>query len=393
MKTGHTPSRNNPDYWIDPDIPWFTLADVWQLRDDRQVHLGNTASQISQRGLQNSAAELLPQHTVVLSRTASIGFSGVMPIPMATSQDFWNWVCGPELIPEYLNYQFKSMRPELRSLNIGSTHKTIYQKDAAGIRIFVPPVATQRSIVAFLDRETARIDTLIEAQLRLVATLRERRVAVAENELSSLVWNVPLRTVATLIQTGPFGSQLKSDEYEEGGVPVINPSHMVGGRIVPDPKVAVSDTKATELHRHALAKGDLVLARRGELGRCAVVDSSAVGFLCGTGSALVRPVSHRVASRFLALALDSRAVRDSLALSSVGSTMANLNSAIVAALRVPIPTRSEQDLILFRVDQQTAKIHALIAEAERFVELSRERRSALIAAAVTGQIDVRHEAA
>ena len=133
MKTGHTPSRSKPEYWENVTIPWFTLADVWQLRDGRRVYLGDTANQISELGLANSAAELLPAGTVVLSRTASVGFSGVMPTPMATSQDFWNWICGPDLMPEYLNYQFKAVAPELRALNMGSTHQTIYQRDA-GVR-------------------------------------------------------------------------------------------------------------------------------------------------------------------------------------------------------------------------------------------------------------------
>jgi type I restriction enzyme S subunit len=65
MKTGHTPSRNEPEYWDDCDIPWFTLADVWQLRDGRQTYLGDTKEKISRLGLMNSAAELLPAGTVV----------------------------------------------------------------------------------------------------------------------------------------------------------------------------------------------------------------------------------------------------------------------------------------------------------------------------------------
>jgi type I restriction enzyme S subunit len=102
MKTGHTPSRSVVEYWEDTTIPWFTLADVWQLRDGLRTYLGETTESISELGLANSAAELLPAGTVVLSRTASVGFTGIMPAPMATSQDYWNWVCGPQILPEYL---------------------------------------------------------------------------------------------------------------------------------------------------------------------------------------------------------------------------------------------------------------------------------------------------
>lgn len=87
MRTGHTPSRSMSEYWDESTVPWFTLADVWQLRDGRTTYLGDTKEEISEIGLANSSAELLPAGTVVFSRTASVGFSGIMPKPMSTSQD------------------------------------------------------------------------------------------------------------------------------------------------------------------------------------------------------------------------------------------------------------------------------------------------------------------
>lgn len=260
------------------------------------------------------------------------------------------------------------------------------------IEIYAPALDEQRAIAGYLDHETARIDMLIEEQQRLIEMLRERRVAAVERSIAMLDWTVPFKSVATLIQTGPFGSQLKSDEYEDGGTPIINPSHMVAGEIVPDPRVAVSAPKAQELGRHALMGGDLICARRGDLGRCAVVDESSAGYLCGTGSALVRVDPDRIDAPFAALVFSSRRNRDALALASVGSTMDNLNSDIIGALRIPLPTLAEQRELVATVNEQTTKIDELIAETERFIELSRERRAALITAAVTGQIDVREVA-
>ncbi|MCS0499197.1 restriction endonuclease subunit S [Protaetiibacter mangrovi] len=178
MKTGHTPSRTVDAYWENTTIPWFTLADVWQLRDGTRTYLGETANSISELGLANSAAELLPAGTVVLSRTASVGFTGIMPTPMATSQDFWNWVCSPALLPDYLVYVFRAMHDHFRSLMIGSTHKTIYQPVAAAIRIPLPPTDEQRRIVAQLDEQTAKIDTLIAKAERFIVLAKERRAAL-----------------------------------------------------------------------------------------------------------------------------------------------------------------------------------------------------------------------
>jgi type I restriction enzyme S subunit len=108
--------------------------------------LDETKEKISEAGLKNSAAELLPSGTVILSRTASVGFSGIMPVPMATTQDFWNWICGKKLTPEYLLLLFRSMKQDFTRLTMGSTHKTIYQPDAASFVVCVPPIPEQEAI-------------------------------------------------------------------------------------------------------------------------------------------------------------------------------------------------------------------------------------------------------
>jgi type I restriction enzyme S subunit len=97
---------------------------------------------------------------------------------MATSQDFWNWVCGPLLLPEYLMLTFRAARNHLLSLMIGSTHQTIYQPIAASIHIPLPPVDEQRLIVDRCFDETARIDTIIAKAEQFIALSRERRAAL-----------------------------------------------------------------------------------------------------------------------------------------------------------------------------------------------------------------------
>lgn len=187
MRTGHTPSRTEPDYWEDCEIPWFTLADVWQLRDGTRIWLGETKERISCLGLANSAAELLPAGTVVFSRTASVGFSGIMPVPMATTQDFWNWIPGPKLVSEFLLYQFRAMSQEFAKLTMGSTHKTIYQSAAAGLCVCVPPINEQLAIVSFIREETAKIDGLITKVESVIERLNEYRSALCAAAVSGQI--------------------------------------------------------------------------------------------------------------------------------------------------------------------------------------------------------------
>jgi len=94
---------------------------------------------------------------------------------MATTQDFWNWIPGPKLTSEYLLYLFRAMRPEFERLAYGSTHRTIYEPDAASLRICVPPLEEQRAITSHIKLETAAIDTARRVAEQTIALLRERR--------------------------------------------------------------------------------------------------------------------------------------------------------------------------------------------------------------------------
>ena len=178
LHSGHTPSRQHPEYWEDCTIPWFSLADVWQIRDGIREYLDETKEKISTLGIQKSSAELLPAGTVVVSRTASVGFSGIMSVPMATTQDFANWVCGQKIMPEYLLYVFRSMGEEFKRLIMGSTHKTIYMPDVATFVTPLPPLHEQNLIVQYVQKKKQDIERLKSAVSLSIAKLEEYRTAL-----------------------------------------------------------------------------------------------------------------------------------------------------------------------------------------------------------------------
>jgi type I restriction enzyme S subunit len=394
MKSGHTPSRSVVAYWENTDIPWFTLADVWQLRDGKQIYLGDTANKINELGLANSAAELLPAGTVVLSRTASVGFSGIMPRPMATSQDFWNWVCGPELLPEYLNYQFKSMTAELKSLNMGSTHQTIYQKDAAALQIVVPPLEEQRAIADYLDHETARIDTLIEEQQRLIEMSGERRAAVVDAAMApSSSWTrTMLKHMLSGVDQG-VSPQAEGGLADEPGTWGVLKSGCVNrGVFRPEEHKRLPSDFAFD-PAIAVEVGDVIVSRASGspdlVGSAAIVEHLDYHLILSDKLFRLRPM-RLVDARFLVWVLNSGQYRVQVrrAISGAEGLANNLPLSKLRAFEMHHPSLEEQRRIAAHLDEQTAKIDMLIEQTDRFIELARERRSALITAAVTGQIDV-----
>ena len=101
-----------------------------------------------------------------------------MGCDMATTQDFANWVCGPDLIPEFLLSALRGMKGEFDRLMMGSTHQTIYMPDIAKLALAVPSLQEQAAIIALLDRETAKIDALVGEAETAITLLQERRSAL-----------------------------------------------------------------------------------------------------------------------------------------------------------------------------------------------------------------------
>ncbi len=173
LATGHTPDRKKPEYW-GGNIPWIGLTDIRDL--DGQI--ATTTSQfITEKGLQKSSAVKLPKGTVCFSRTASVGFSTIMGTDMATSQDFVNWVCGPNIKPVYLMWAFIRSRVSLISQSTGSTHKTIYFPSAKKFHVHLPPISLQRrfaAIVESVERQKARQRAHLAELDALFASLQHR---------------------------------------------------------------------------------------------------------------------------------------------------------------------------------------------------------------------------
>ena len=155
------------------------------------------------------------------------------------------------------------------------------------------------------------------------------------------------------LQTGPFGSSLHQSDYEKGGIPVINPASIKSERLVPVESMAVGPKTLKRLSTFKLHAGDIVMARRGEMGRCAVVTKQENGWLCGTGSLILR-FPEFVFPHFFVTLIGSPFVREYLGSSAVGATMQNLNQSILLNLVIALPPLAEQHRIVAKVEELMA---------------------------------------
>ncbi len=182
-------------------------------------------------------------------------------------------------------------------------------------------------------------------------------------------------------KTGPFGSALHKSDYVDGGVPVINPMQIVAGKIKPTRSMAISEQAARKLDDFRLCAGNVVIGRRGEMGRCSFVDVEQQGWLCGTGSMIIRP-SSVIDGRFLQRLLSSPLVIAAIESTSVGSTMINLNQGTLGNLVLPLPpTKAEQEAIADALDDTDALIESL----EQLVAKKRHIKQGTMQELLTGR--------
>ncbi len=192
-------------------------------------------------------------------------------------------------------------------------------------------------------------------------------------------WEVKKLGDCASFRTGPFGTALHKADYCNDGVPVINPMHIVDGRIVPTRTMTITETAANTLSEFRLKVDEVVIGRRGDMGRCAVVQRHEAGWLCGTGSMIIRPRSLN--PQFLQRVLCSPSVIRSIEATSVGTTMANLNHGTLAGLWVQVPPLLEQRAIA----EALTDIDALLGSLERLIAKKRDLKQAAMQQLLTGQ--------
>lgn len=180
LESGHTPDRKKPEYWDGGEIEWISLHDTQNLE---RSDIDQTEMRITQAGLANSSARLLPQGTVCFSRTATVGKCVIMAKSMATSQDFANFICSSKLNNRYLLHLMRWMQPVWKALASGSTHKTIYMPTFKALQIVLPTRAEQDQIAATMDGFVA----VAELHAASLERLQSMKAAIMSDLLSGHV--------------------------------------------------------------------------------------------------------------------------------------------------------------------------------------------------------------
>ena len=378
VQNGATPASGEPSYW-DGDTPWVSPADLGKL-NTRFIENGERS--ITQDGYASCGTQMVPAGSIILSIRAPIGHIAIASNSMCFNQGCRGLVPRSMIRSDFSYWALVACRPKLEAAGQGTTFIELSRDKLRSERIPIPVHETQKAIADFLDRETARIDQLIEKKQRMVEVLGEKRQAVISRAVtkgldadvpmkdSGVVWlgDIPVHwDVKQLRRAIMFrrGHDLPTDEREEGEV------------------VIVSSSGVSSTHSRAIAKAPgIVTGRYGTIGQFHLINQDywplnttlySINLYGNEPRFLLYMLAH-MSPQFLAHA--------------VKSAVPGVDRKDVHADHVAVPPISEQRAIAAFLDRETVRIDTLVTKIRETIDRLREFRSALITAAVTGQIDV-----
>lgn len=414
FNSGKTPQRQNTNYWSNGKFPWVSIADM-----QADSITTTTKERVSETAFDECfSGNISPAGTMIMSFKLTIGKVSILGMDAVHNEAIISIyptapVDDSRILQKWL---FKIMPLVAATGNSKNAikGKTLNATSISNLMVPVPPLAEQERIVAKIeelmplvakyDEEEQKLSTLnadfpemlrksilqqaVQGKLterdfsdepaaELLKRIRaEKAKLIAEGKikkekplspieddeipfdiLDNWQW-VHFSELMHGISTGPFGSMLHKEDYVPDGIPVVNPANIVNGEIIPLQSMMISEDTAHRLSSYRLAIGMIVMGRRGEMGRCAIVGETQDGWLCGTGSFFMSP-SPCVYTPYLILFFASPYAKSYLGGASIGETMNNLNHNILKAIPTPLPPFAEQQRIVARVEELLAMCDAL----------------------------------
>jgi type I restriction enzyme S subunit len=404
---GGTPSRENLDYWGGP-IPWVSPKDM------KAEKIAQAEEGITQEGLDGSTSSLIaPGHVLLVVRSGILRHTipvAINVVEVALNQDMKAIRLSDDICSSSFLFRWiQGFNDQLLHAwgKQGATVESIEQDYLSKSLVPLPPLAEQLAIATFLDHETAKIDALIAEQQRLIELLQEKRQAVISHAVTKgLNPDAPMKDsgvewlgeVPEHWEVGPLKHHwLVTDckhvtaEFRQEGYPLASIKEAQGRWID-----LTNAKRTTEEFYNLLTEGsrtpepgDLVFTRNATVGEVAEVPAQIESFALGQDVVILKKLNGSHCSSFAWHLLRSTAVSNQLECAMIGSTFRRINVEQIKAISVPIPPSHEQASMAIYLEEVTDQWAEQEQDARHCVSLLQERRSALISAAVTGQIDVR----
>ncbi len=403
---GGTPKTDKPNNWCESGdgVPWVSIADM-----SINHIISKTKKDVTYNGILEKGLKVLPKGTLLYSIFASLGKVAIADTKLTTNQAILGLVPNNNITNEFLYWLLVSLEGYVHFVASSNTQDNLNMEKVANFPIPFSSKNEQTAIANFLDRETTKIDTLIAKQERLIELLREKRQALISHTVtkgldpnvkmkdSGVAWlgEVPehweiLPLKFLLKEPLMYGANEPADQKDPN-----NPRYIRITDIKSDGTLHHNTFRSLPIgiaKHYLLEENSLLFARSGAtVGKTFLYDKS-WGLACFAGYLIKAAFDRKKAfAKFVKYYTTTSHYWEWLSSSMIQATIENVSAEKYASLFIPLPSINEQQQIADYLDTQTAKIDTLIEKANQAITLLKERREALISAAVTGKIDVREE--
>lgn len=403
VASGTTPSSDSIEYYGGETL-WITTGEL------RETIIFDTKKKVTSKALMKfPTLRIHPAGSVAIAMYgATIGRLGILGVEATTNQACCVMPPSDKIFNKYLFYWLLATRQEIINLSSGGGQPNVNQEKIASLKVSAPSYSEQIQIAAFLDRETAVIDTLIAKQEELIRLLGEKRTAVISHAVtkglnphatlkdSGIEWlgQIPAHWEAS--KPKYFTKRIvdgvhHTPNYVDEGVPFVTVKNLTATRrgiSFQDTKFITQETHEKLLLRANPEQGDILITKDGTLGVTRVIDTDRE-FSIFVSVALIKPITNKIDSYFLRYVLESEVAIDQFEARKQGSGLKHLHLEEIANISITLPPLQEQKTIVDYIEEKIGKLDELFGKVEEAIELLKERRTALISAAVTGKIDVR----
>lgn len=338
---GGTPSTTNSRYW-DGDILWLTPTEI--TPQDGKV-ITDSRRKITDLGLKNSGAQILPNGSVVLTSRASVGYVALAGAELCTNQGFQSLIPKDYVIAKFLMFWIQQNRSEFESRSAGSTFKEISKSNVKSIKISLPSLPEQKRIVDLISA----IDAYIEALQHQLETAKKSRNAVLHELLvaSGDNWiECNLSEVTRLITDGSHFSPKSIDS----GIPYVTVRDIKNGSLDLDNAARISEESYLELEKNGCRPmvNDILFSKDGTVGKVALVESDEK-FVVLSSLAIIRADETKMLPRFLSLTMSSERFQQDAIESKTGLAIKRIVLKHLKTLKVTVPTIVEQEAIITQI--------------------------------------------
>lgn len=346
---GGTPARSQASYF-GGEIAWATPTDITSLD---KLHISATKETVTQSGLQNSSTKLMPAGAVLLTSRATIGFTAVSTIPICTNQGFVNFVCGPDLQPEFLAYWLRTQREKMIQHAGGTTFKEIARGTLRKFEISLPSLLEQRRLVDLLSRAEGIVRLRREAQ-RKANELVPALFLDMFGDPASNPKGWPVVELGELIVDGPQNGLYKHKSLYGDGTPILRIDGFYDGAVNDLASLQRVRLAPEEIERYGLTSGEIVINRVNSpeyLGKSALIPDLHEPTVFESNMMRLRLDTGRIEQRFAIAALQMDAIRKQILASAKHAiNQSSINQQDVKALRFSLPPIELQRQFSAKVD-------------------------------------------